>query len=68
MPGLHVPALIIHGSRDTGVPVARARAAAHLLPDAHLVVVENAGHWVQRARPDLVIPAMLAFLADIPDR
>ncbi len=66
LPGLHVPVLIIHGSRDSGVPVARARAAAHLLPDAHLVVVDNAGHWVQRDRPDLVIPAMLAFLADLP--
>lgn len=57
--------LIVHGSRDVGVPVARVRAAAELIPDARLVVVEGAGHWVQRDRPDAVVPAMLSFLAEI---
>lgn len=56
------PALVVHGDRDTGVPVARARAAAELIPDARLLVVPAAGHWVQRDRPDIVIPAMLDFL------
>ena len=65
LPGLRVPVLIIHGSRGAGVPVARARVAAGLIPDARLVVVEDAGHWVQRDRPDVAIPAMLCFLADL---
>lgn len=65
LPALRVPVLLIHGSRDAGVPVARARLAAELLPDARLVVVEGAGHWVQRDRPDVALPAMLAFLADL---
>ncbi|MGW4797917.1 alpha/beta fold hydrolase [Nonomuraea sp. NPDC004297] len=56
------PALVVHGDRDTGVPVARARAAAELIPEARLLVVADAGHWVQRDRPDIVIPAMLDFL------
>lgn len=56
------PALIVHGDKDTSVPVAAARAAADLIPDARLEVVAGAAHWVQRDRPDVVIPAMLDFL------
>lgn len=60
------PALIIHGDRDVGVPVARARAAAALIPHAELKVVAGAGHWVQRDQPDVVIAAMLDFLRRLP--
>lgn len=56
------PTLLIHGARDTGVPLARTATAAALLPSATLEVVPDAGHWVQRDRPELVIPAMLAHL------
>lgn len=62
---LDLPVLVVHGDRDTGVPVARARAAAQTLPDARLVVVSDAGHWVQRDRPDAVHAAMLDFLAGL---
>lgn len=57
-----VPALVVHGGRDTGVPVERARELAATLPDAELVVAPDAGHWVQRDAPDLVAAAVLAFL------
>lgn len=57
------PTLIIHGERDAGVPVARARAAAALIPDTELKIVAGAGHWVQRDQPDEVIAAILGFLA-----
>lgn len=60
--GIRQPALIIHGDRDPGVPVAHARTAATLIPDAQLKVVAGAGHWVQRDRPDIVIPAMAEFV------
>lgn len=56
------PALVIHGDNDTSVPVAAARAAADLMPDVRLEVVEGAAHWVQRDRPDVVVPMMLEFL------
>lgn len=56
------PVLMIHGDRDSGVPVARAEAAAQLLPDVELVVIPGAGHWVQRDRPDVVLPAVADFL------
>jgi pimeloyl-ACP methyl ester carboxylesterase len=62
LPSFSVPALIVHGSRDTGVPVAHAAEAAALIPDAELDVVDGARHWVQRDQPDAVVDAMLSFL------
>ncbi len=62
---IEAPTLLIHGDRDDGVPIARARAASRLLPHAELLEVPDAGHWVQRDRPDLVIPAMLGFLRGV---
>ncbi|WP_432968888.1 alpha/beta fold hydrolase [Dactylosporangium sp. CA-233914] len=59
---IRTPTLLIHGERDTGVPIERARAAARELPNAQLVVVPNAGHWVQRDRPGDVESAALTFL------
>ncbi|MEV0669589.1 alpha/beta fold hydrolase [Mycobacterium sp. NPDC050441] len=56
------PALVVHGACDPGVPVAHAREAAALIPDAQLKIVAGAGHWVQRDRPDVVLGAMTGFL------
>lgn len=67
-PRLHkiaVPTLVVHGERDTAVPVARARAAVDALPRGTGLIVPGAGHWVQRDRPDLVVPAVLRFLEEI---
>ncbi|WP_372467079.1 alpha/beta fold hydrolase [Microbacterium maritypicum] len=65
---IRTPTLLVHGDRDTGVPLARIETAAALLPSATLEVAHGAGHWVQRDRPDIVIPAMLEQLrsADAP--
>lgn len=65
LPNVQAPVLIMHGDQDSGVPVARARAAAALVPDVQLEVVAGAGHWVQRDQPDVVIAAMLGFLRRI---
>ena len=62
---LRRPTLLVHGERDTGVPVARARDAARRIPDSTLKVVADAGHWVQRDRPDEVVDAMIGFLRAI---
>lgn len=42
--GLSLPALIVHGSKDSIVPVAHARALAQTLPQAELVEVAEANH------------------------
>lgn len=46
------PTLIVHGSRDIGVPVAAARRAAERIPRCRLVIFDGAGHWTQRDVPD----------------
>lgn len=56
------PTLVIHGNKDSAVPVVFAIKAARLIPNSRLVIVGNAGHWVQRDRPDVVIPTILDFL------
>ncbi|WP_435744073.1 alpha/beta fold hydrolase [Microbacterium sp. PMB16] len=59
---IRTPTLLVHGDSDSGVPHARIATAADALPRGELFTVPGAGHWVQRDRPDLVIPAMLAHL------
>lgn len=59
---IDIPALVVHGDRDSGVGIARARTAAELLPQGTLVEVPGAGHWVQRDRPDVVTAAIVDFL------
>lgn len=65
LPSIDVPVLVVHGDRDSGVPSARAASAAAAIPHSALTVVNGAGHWVQRDRPDLVIPAILDHLRRI---
>lgn len=62
---IRIPTLLVHGDRDTGVPLARARAAAELLPHAELLTVADAGHWVQRDAPETVTAAVTDFLRRI---
>lgn len=59
---IDAPVLLVHGDHDSGVPLARVQHAADLIPDAELVRIPDAGHWVQRDRADLVIPAVIDFL------
>ena len=49
-----VEVLILVGSKDLFTPPAHSRAMAQTLPDAHLVVVEGAGHMVLLERAPLV--------------
>lgn len=62
LPTITTPTLVVHGERDAGVPAAVARRAAAAMPHARILVVPDAGHWVQRDRPEIVVPAMLEFL------
>jgi pimeloyl-ACP methyl ester carboxylesterase len=41
---IHIPITIWHGALDTQAPVAHARIHEHVLPDAHLNLIENEAH------------------------
>jgi pimeloyl-ACP methyl ester carboxylesterase len=61
---ISIPVLLVHGSHDIGVPVRYAQRAAALLPNAHLEVFENAGHWTQRDYPARFNRLLLSFLKE----
>ncbi len=58
-----VETLVLAGSKDLMTPVDHSRAMADALPDAHLVVVEGAGHMVLLERPALVTLQLRALIA-----
>jgi pimeloyl-ACP methyl ester carboxylesterase len=60
---IKIPALLIHGTHDIGVPLKYAQRAAGLFPNARLAIIENAGHWTQRDYPEKVNEQILDFLA-----
>ncbi len=66
LPGLRVPSLWLAGRRDRLVDPRAMRAAAEMAPDAHLHVVEHAGHAPFLTHADAVADRLLAFLATTP--
>lgn len=59
---IHVPVLIITGRQDP-VPWDDSRLWAEALPDARLMIVEHAGHFVHVEQPEQFYPAVNTFLA-----
>ncbi len=57
-----VETLILVGSKDLLTPVDHSQAMADVLPAAHLVVVEGAGHMVPLERPELVTMHLRALV------
>ena len=62
LPGLEVPALILHGADDQLIPVTEAEAMAAAMPHAKLVVVPDAGHLLNLEQPDFFNDAVRDFL------
>lgn len=63
---IKVPALVIRGgtaSRYQGLQES-AQLVADRLPQGRLVTIEGAGHFIPQERPDDVLAAILAFLAE----
>ena len=58
-PGLTLPVELVHGDADTSVPLTvHALPLSKILPNAHLTVIEGAGHMPHHSHPDVVIAAI----------
>jgi pimeloyl-ACP methyl ester carboxylesterase len=57
------PTLVIHGTADPMFPPEHGRALAAEIPEAKLLILERAGHGVDRADWDTIADAILAHTA-----
>ena len=62
---LRMPVLLIVGEEDQPEVIELSERLAAGLPDARLVRVPDAGHHVNIERPDLVLPLLRVFLAEV---
>ena len=65
---LGVPAVIVWGARDEFAPVGGAHRFHKQLPDARLVILDDAGHYVMEDEPDRVGAEIRRFLDELPAR
>jgi proline iminopeptidase len=56
-----VPTLVIHGEEDA-IPMALVREWSVVMPDARLLRLPATGHFPHAERPEVVFPAIEAFL------
>jgi pimeloyl-ACP methyl ester carboxylesterase len=54
-----VPTLVVHGSADPLFPLPHGEALAEEIPGALLLVLDGAGHGVERADWDKLVQAIL---------
>ncbi|MGO9158600.1 alpha/beta fold hydrolase [Mycobacterium sp.] len=57
-----LPALFFHGEDDPIVAPEGSRRAGELMPDAHLVMVPDCGHWAQLEARDRFLSEVRGFL------
>ncbi|HMU62996.1 MAG TPA: alpha/beta fold hydrolase, partial [Gemmatimonadales bacterium] len=60
------PVLIVWGREDTGAPFTESAALLRAMPRATLLAVDSAGHLPHLDQPDVVVPAVVAFLRQHP--
>jgi len=58
--------LIIAGALDVGTPVAMSEAMLERLPQAHMVVLDEASHLSVAEQPALFAQVLREFLAGLP--
>lgn len=58
------PTLLVHGRKDLITPVSASEEMARRIPNAKLVVLEDAGHVPVMTRPSEVSAAILEFFGD----
>ena len=58
---ISVPTLVVHGANDVIVPLEVAEEVTATIPDAHLTVIDGAGHVPTMTRPHEVVAAIEAW-------
>jgi pimeloyl-ACP methyl ester carboxylesterase len=61
----HRPVLVVWGKQDPNVPFEFSESLMQQMPFARLLAVEDAGHLPQWEKPDVVQPAIIAFLREV---
>jgi pimeloyl-ACP methyl ester carboxylesterase len=61
LPHVHIPTLVVRGSRDPIVSQEWAEKINHLLPDSQLVVIEGAAHAVNFNAPEQLVSLIRSF-------
>lgn len=59
---LDIPALVLWGRHDAGVPVRQAELQRRSFPHAEVVVLEESGHWPYIDNPEETAEHIIAFL------
>jgi pimeloyl-ACP methyl ester carboxylesterase len=62
LPEITAPTLLVWGARDDAVPLSHARRMEEAIPDAGLVVFEDAGHFAYLDEPDRFCRIVRHFL------
>lgn len=68
LPRIQARTLIIHGSKDTLVPLECSKEAQQLIPNSQLIIMEGCGHWPQRDHPEEFNRIAKEFLANQENR
>jgi len=58
---IKIPVLVIWGEKDAVTPLSEGKLIAETIPDAKLVVVKNAGHFLFLEKPDEFITLIKEF-------
>jgi 3-oxoadipate enol-lactonase len=63
LPALACPALVLHGLEDRLIPPENARLLAQRIPQARLVELDHASHWLMTDQLERSLGALFDFLA-----
>ncbi|MBU2662404.1 alpha/beta hydrolase [Actinoplanes bogorensis] len=64
LPKIDVPLLVLHGTADQNIPIDfGARRIRQFVPSAEIIEVEDGPHGIAWTHPEIVNPALLAFIA-----
>jgi magnesium chelatase accessory protein len=64
LPGLDLPVLLAHGSRDATIPASTSRTVATRLPQAELKILSGLGHLAHEEQPEPHAALITGFARD----